>query len=121
MTSEAEAPFLDRRPAWFCGFTRPSHRTKPRLGGFAPVRRRNPQNDAASFCRSAVEGPLTPRSPPAAHRMSIASPKDRKRYRSSIAWAYASMICSRVAKALTSIMSVDRGTWKFVTSASTTW
>ena len=31
------------------------------------------------------------------------------------------MIWSRVAKAETSIMSVERGTWKFVTMASTTW
>ena len=30
------------------------------------------------------------------------------------------MIFSRVENALTSIMSVERGTWKFVTSASTT-
>ena len=38
-----------------------------------------------------------------------------------MAAAYASMICSRVAKAETSIMSVERGTWKLVTIASTTW
>ena len=31
------------------------------------------------------------------------------------------MTCSRVAKADTSIMSVERGTWKLVMSASTTW
>ena len=31
------------------------------------------------------------------------------------------MIWSRVASALTSIMRVERGTWKFVMRASTTW
>ena len=31
------------------------------------------------------------------------------------------MMCSRVENADTSIMSVERGTWKFVMRASTTW
>lgn len=68
--------------------------------------------------------PRRPRRVPLAqmlYLMSMASPKLRKRYLSSIACWYADMIWSRVASAETSIMSVERGTWKLVMSASTTW
>ena len=38
-----------------------------------------------------------------------------------MAWWYAAMMCSRLENALTSIMSVLLGTWKFVMSPSITW
>ena len=50
--------------------------------------------------------------------MNIASPKEKNRYFSRTASAYAFMICSFPANADTSISSVDSGRWKLVISAS---
>ena len=50
--------------------------------------------------------------------INIASPKLKKRYRSFTASAYACIIWSLPANALTSITSVDSGRWKFGISAS---
>ena len=53
--------------------------------------------------------------------MNIASPNDSIRYSLSMACLYARMMLSRLLKALTSIINVLRGTWKFVIRQSTTW
>ncbi len=52
------------------------------------------------------------------HRISIASPNEKNRYRLRIASSYAARICSFPAKADTSISRVDSGRWKFVISPS---
>lgn len=54
------------------------------------------------------------------HKISIASPNEKNRYRSFTAMRYASSTRSRPASADTSITSVDCGRWKFVISASIT-
>ena len=52
------------------------------------------------------------------YKINIASPKLKKRYRSSTAVLYAPSIRSRPAKADTSMRSVLCGRWKFVIRAS---
>ena len=51
----------------------------------------------------------------------IASPKLKNRYLSLTASSYAASTCSLPASALTSMISVDSGKWKFVIRQSTTW
>ncbi len=54
------------------------------------------------------------------YSMNMASPKESMRYLCLMACRYAFMMLSRLENALTSIISVLRGTWKLVIRASTT-
>ena len=56
--------------------------------------------------------------PQANYIISIASPKEKKRYLSCTASSYAANTCSLPASADTNIINVDSGRWKFVINPS---